>query len=679
MTVSTIGVFAHANAGKTSLTEGLLYHSGVIQTLGRVDFGNTVTDDLAVEQERGITVRSSYVSFDINDRKIQLLDTPGHIDFSSEVDRAVSVLDGAILVISGVDGIQPQTMAVWKMLRDRKVPTIFFINKLDRPGSSIDNTLKDIKKHLTTNVFLVNRYDSKSDKLTAELNQEDLVDVLSTVDDSITERFLNNEAILLSDIIAKLKKASKLGQVYPVLTGSALNDKGITELMQAIPSFIPEYDVHTNEKGNFSGLVYMVKYEQNKWQSYIKILAGGLELNQSISYENEESIKIKQLIKVDKSKSTPVQSAKAGELVILPSIYLPVGKVIGDSMTEKSSTNYVTPLFTVDIKATDMKKLADALDVLNKEDPYLNVSYNALSKVFSIDLIGELQGEIILRYLKDRFNIQDVSLSETSIIYKETPVKPAKGIASYKSCSQVEISVEPLERGSGLHFVSECSTDSLSLKYQKQAERLLMKHYTQFSLNGWSLTDAKIAITGGKCDSIDSLPLHYNIAVPIAFFRALSKAETRLLEPEMSFELFCDQKKIPTVIKRLSKYSVASFVETKLQQACVSGTAPLSVSKDFPCIFMQLLGGAFSFYQHEVGYVNIHDSTQKKRLVPYIQPTQEELFVASQQGSMMQLDKGLNGSRGKPKTPKRNNSIKKREAMLIRKGLLPKPHLRTRE
>lgn len=667
--VSTIGVFAHANAGKTTVSEGLLFNAGKITSVGRVDYGNTVTDSLDVERNRGITVRSSYVSFSVGDKQIQLLDTPGHIDFSAEVERAVAVLDGAILVVSGVDGIQPQTVAIWKMLSERHIPTVIFINKLDRDGSDIDRTVDSIKKRLSKNVCLLNRYDKDAKSISpVHLDQDTLLDLLSNCDDVVLEKYLSNQQMSHEYLMQRFSQMTNSGQIFPILTGCALSNVGIKELMDGIGSWLPEYqDNHTE----FSGIVYSVKYD-SKWLTYLKVLSGKLETGFEIpSEDSENTLKIRQILKTDGGTMKSVRAAGPGDLVILPSVYIPVGTIVGVDYNKIAPLSYVHPLFTISLNSKDTKKLSDALTILNKEDPYLNCCYNATTRNFTIDVIGELQGEVVAALLKSRFDIDDIYLSDTSIIYKETPIKAGTGKAGYRKCSNVGIGIKPLERGQGLKFISMFSTDFLFAKYQKQIERLLMMHYVKSGLCGWELTDAEISIIDGKCDHVGSEPLHYNIAAPIAFIRALQDAETKLLEPLMMFEMTCAPEKLSQVMSVLTKQYNAT-VETTLDSNTLylKGTAPLSFSKNLPRMFASMLGGAFSFVQREVGYIDAEPGTTCTKTSDFISPLNTEQFVSSQNGSMVLLDKGLGERGGKPKFPRRNNFIKKREALAIKKKQL---------
>lgn len=656
---STLGIFAHANAGKTTVTENILFNTNVINKIGRVDNGDTVTDNLSVEKDRGITVRASYVSFNLGDKVVQLLDTPGHIDFSAEVERAVSVLDSAILVVSGVDGVQPQTLAIWKLLKERKIPTIIFINKLDRKGADIDRTIADMHHYLDKNLILFNRYDEEK-KIIKQIDNHDLMlDILSNFDIELISKYLNDGEIDKNFLFQSFIKNYHKGNVYPILTGSALNNIGTKELITLLNEIIPIYKKQENEK--FSGYVFSVKNIEGVWNSYVKVLKGKLNSRDIIKI-NDKDLKISKILVQKGKEQESVDFVDEGQLVILSGISIPIGTVIGDASINIQPLNYVHPLFNVTLKSADIQNLAEGLKILNIEDPYLNLSYDDITNEFSIDVIGDLHGEIILRLLKDRFGVEAV-IESSSIIYKETPVSEGFGKSGYKRCSNVAIRVTPLPRGSGLKFKSEFSTDFLFAKYQKLIEKKLVQKYSKFALKGWELTDAEIAIVGGKCDNAGSESMHYNIAAPIALFRALKEAKTMLLEPEMSFDLICENDLLNLAIQECTKSSQSS-VEFEYREdgmVFIHGIAPLSFTKDLPKKLNKVLSGKYSFIQHEIGYIEVQKEVNKTRLTPYVTPLKEIPFVYSQGGSLTPFDLDLDKKGGRPERIRRNKSMNKVE------------------
>ena len=323
--IVTVGIFAHANAGKTTLTENILFKYGIIKTLGRVDSGNTVTDSLLIEKQRGITIRTSYVSFINGDKTIQLLDTPGHIDFSSEVVRAINVLDVAILVISGVEGIEAQTKVIWDMLSKRKIPTFIFINKLDRMGASYVDTLDKIRLLLTEKA--VSFVDIKLDcnisvnKKNVKMLFEDCI----INDPKILEKYLNGE-IAVRDFNEYISQLLKNNAIYPVYGGSTLYGIGIDVFLDGLLEYMPytvlTTDNHLNDNV-FSAYIYMVKSNANTKEAFVKMLKGSLKNRSSIKIDGQEN-KIVSIEKIIGNKRTPSNILLSGELAIVKDLLIKV-------------------------------------------------------------------------------------------------------------------------------------------------------------------------------------------------------------------------------------------------------------------------------------------------------------------------------------------------------------------
>ena len=283
--VLTLGIFAHANAGKTTITEHLLYHTGVIKSLGRVDAGNTVTDNLKAEKKRGITIRDTLVSFEFSGKTIQLIDTPGHIDFSAEVERAINVLDGAILVVSGVEGLEAQTFTIWRALQKKKIPVIIFINKMDRKGANYKRVLGELHKFLNIpTLTLIHVYQDNDGSLKIiPSSLEDLIEEASIVDNEILEHYINNKEVnnkFIEDRIIKLTKDCKL---FPVIGGSALKDIGIEDLIECIGRYIPISIKNIDIP--LSAFVYTIRVDETGKNAYVKILSGSINLKDNLKLQ----------------------------------------------------------------------------------------------------------------------------------------------------------------------------------------------------------------------------------------------------------------------------------------------------------------------------------------------------------------------------------------------------------
>ena len=542
----TIGVFAHANAGKTTVTEQLLKCAGVIKSVGRVDHGNTVTDNLKVEQERGITVRSSLVSFLAGKNRFDLIDTPGHIDFVAEVERSMSVLDCAIMVVSGVEGVEAQTYQIYKSLTENNIPTIVFINKMDRHGASLEKVKKEFDANLRGKFIYLNKVDENG-KI-ENFNNDDIVEQIAEFDEDTFEKYINNKKIKSTDKILELFKN---GNVLPVLSGSALNGLGVDKLFE----FLSQVSVKNEKKDELSALVYQVRVDNGIKNAYIKMFGGEISKRQSLSI-NGEMLKIKNLLLADGNKLMEVGSIKQGDVAIIQGSELACGQIIG-KQPNQTLLNFHKPLYSVEVvvKDGDIENVVNALRILTIEDPYLNFQFNEKTSQLRINVMGQVQAEIIKQFILERFDVE-VELKDFGVIYKETPVQESTGKASYTSCSAVEFRITPLKRGEGIVFVDEVKQETIHPKYVKQIERLI-NYYKENSLHGWELTDCKISLISARSDSVISEPMHFNIATPIALYRALKEVGTQLLEPYNKYDLITNEKDLKTVMSMLSNFDAS--------------------------------------------------------------------------------------------------------------------------
>lgn len=661
--IVTLGIFAHANAGKTTLTENILFKYGIIKTLGRVDSGNTVTDSLLIEKQRGITIRTSYVSFTNGDKTIQLLDTPGHIDFSSEVVRAINVLDVAILVISGVEGIEAQTKVIWDMLNKRKIPTFIFINKLDRMGASYVDTLDKIRLLLTERA--VSFVDIKLDcnisvnKKNVKMLFEDCI----INDPKILEKYLNGE-IAVRDFNEYISQLLKSNAIYPVYGGSTLYGNGIDVFLDGLLEYMPYTvltpDNHINDNV-FSAYIYMVKSNANTKEAFVKILKGSLKNRSSIKIDGQEN-KIVSIEKNIGNKRTPSNILLSGELAIVKGLDVNAGQIIGEPISEKSIFN-ITPIFSVSLSAnkTDIETFHEALKDLNTEDPNLNLRYNVDSRQFQIDVMGELQTESIVGLLQERYNILCFA-STPKIIYRETPKREGYGISSYTGMSLVELRVKPEAEGTGVQFATSVTTSELPDKYQKQVRRLVFE-YLDCGIYGWPVTDVTVELIGGKWDNAGSQSSHFNIATPVALARALRVAGSKLLEPTVEYQIIFGRNNINQVLDEVSalqyRYEICKPIKSNSIE--LSGRAFIS---EFTCMSTQLrklLKGEVTIDYYQSGYSYNKNNNIIKNDLPSSSAFDINTFLRKAGMSIRPLDNGLGKTRGKPKKIKRNSRFWKKK------------------
>lgn len=641
--VLTIGIFAHANAGKTTITEHLLYHTNVIEKIGRVDFGNTVTDSMKIEQERGITVRDSIVSFKLNDRVIQLIDTPGHIDFSAEVERAINVLDGAVLVISGVEGIEAQTYTIWRALQEKNVPVIIYINKMDRKCADYDKVLFELQNNLKIpTLTLTHVYQDKDGNLSVVPSTvENIIEELSLVDDEVLEKYVNGEDISSDWLASKMIELTHNNKVNPVIGGSALIDIGINDLVDAISRYLPATQKRLEE--SMSAYVFMIRVDEKGKNAYVKILNGSISNRDAVKTDEQRIEKVKNIMVSNGSKTVSVDIAYSGDIAIINGLDVKCGQIIGNNVGLDKYINFVKPLLTMEIKPEnneDNIELMKALRVLNDEDPYLNVRYSEKTNSIFCSLMGDVQAQIVKTLLEERFNIK-VNIENPLVIHKEVPMKSATAKASYTCVSGIELEVSPLERGSGFKYVSKLSTDFLHLKYQRQVERLI-NYYSKQGLNGWELTDMEVALIGGQFDSMGSDPMHFNIITPLALFRCLKQANMKLLEPISKYVITVPNDNLTTVIKSISsKNSTYKITNNFDGVVTIEGETPFANMMNFPLELSMMTSGRGTY----ASYVSKYDISKSQDVsLDYIgaDPRNETTFVINDmKASMEPLDETL--------------------------------------
>ncbi len=641
--VLTLGIFAHANAGKTTITEHLLYHTNVIERIGRVDTGNTVTDNMKVEKERGITVRDSIVSFELDDKTIQLIDTPGHVDFSAEVERAINVLDGAVLVISGVEGLEAQTYTIWRALQEKNVPVIIFINKMDRQGADYNRVIAELQNNLKVPTLTL-KYVRKNENGSLSIDVSKVAEVIeevSIVDDEVLEKYINGQEIngdWLAEKICNLTHSCKL---FPVIGGSALIDVGVDDLVEAISRYIPT----TVKKidSDLSAYVFMIRVDENGKNAYVKVLNGKIENRDIVQTSEEKTEKIKNLSIANGTKMLSVDKVYSGDIAVINGLDVKCGQIIGNKQGFDKYISFVKPLLTMEInpqKKEDTIDLMRALKILNEEDPYLNVRYNERTNSIFCSLMGEVQSQIVKTLLEERFGLK-VNIENPLIIHKEIPTAVSKAKATYTTVSGIELEVTPLERGAGFRYVSKVSTDFLHLKYQRQVERLI-NYYSKQGLNGWELTDMEVALVDGQFDSMGSDPMHFNIITPLALFRCLKQSKMKLLEPILKYIITLPEKDLSSVIKLLSSknsiYEVTNHFEKIIT---LEGEAPASNMMSFPLELSMATSGRGTY----TSYVSKYDiSKNQDAQIEYIgaDPRNETTFVINDmKASMEPLDKTL--------------------------------------
>ncbi len=627
-----IGILAHVDAGKTTFSEQLLYHTNSIRNRGRVDHKNSFLDSHNIEKERGITIFSDQAIFEIGDSKYYLIDTPGHIDFSSEMERALSILDYAILVISAVEGIQGHTYTIWSLLKKYNVPTFFFINKLDRTGANLEKVLEEIREDLTSDICYINKLNNL---------EEELIEFISERDDNLLERYLNGDYNEM-EWIYNLKKLIKERKIYPCLSGSALQDDGIEEFINIFNQLsFSEY----KENDNFSGRVYKIKHDNNGTRlTFIKILKGSLKVRDELSYGkgNEISEKISGIRIYNGSKFSTVDKAIAGDLVAVTGLSMfKAGDGIGE--IKDNIIFNMTPTLKSKVIFDDSYNIKDVLryfKILESEDPALNVIWNEAVQEIQISIMGKIQLEVLKEVLDERFNLK-IDFGPCEIMYKETIDNMSYGYGHFeplKHYAEVHLKLEPNNRGEGITFENKCHADDLTTGHQNLIKTHIFERNHHGLLTGSPITDIKFTLLTGRAHNKHTEGGDFREATYRAIRQGLEKCENVLLEPYYKFKIDVDLEYMGRVISDIQRLN-GTFdpPETKLSKVTIIGRGPVATFMDYSAEILTFTKGKGSINLIFDGYDICHNQEEVIDKLEYdknadIEYSSSSIFCSKGQG-----------------------------------------------
>jgi len=611
-----IGIVAHVDAGKTSITELFLYKSGVTRSIGSVDKGTSQTDWLQVERDRGISVRAASTSFNWNENNINLIDTPGHVDFSAEVERSLRAMDCAILVLSAVEGVQAHTYTLWEALRFLNIPTIFFINKIDRAGADIDGITNEIKKELTADIIslqTVNNEGSNDAELYDILNSnplsEDTIESIVNNDEALMLRYLNEDKIELQELKESLIHQIHGKKLFPVLCGSAKLDIGITELLDAITHYMPPALGDISKP--LSGIVYKVEHDKSIGRVAGIRLFNGVIKNRDVIINSSQNTKgkVSQIRKFIGQKFEDIGVVYAGDTAAICGLdCVKAGDVIGSMSDIPKKADLATALLTVKVSPInneDYAELVVAMTQLSVEDPSINLIWLKNERELHIKIMGLIQLEILETILLERFNIK-VNFGSPSVIYKETPVGEGEGFEEYtmpKPCWAVlRFKIEPGELGSGVVYSSQVGVNDIATKYLNEIERAIPLALKQGIL-GWEVTDIRITLIGDEDHNIHSRPGDFKVATPMAIMNGLKAIGTKLLEPILEFTITAPEHTLGKIASGLSILR-AEFGNPSISNGnfTLSGVIPVSTSLDYSSKLSSITGGKGRFVTKFNGY-----------------------------------------------------------------------------
>lgn len=607
-----IGIVAHVDAGKTTLSESMLYHAGAIRKLGRVDHKDAFLDTDQMERERGITIFSKQAVFRWKDRTITLLDTPGHVDFSAEMERVLQVLDCAVLVVSGADGVQGHTQTLWKLLKRYHIPTFLFVNKMDQEGTDGEKLLKELRKRFGENVVpfvdIMTESDCPGGKVylhTKEGAVEEVLEELAVCEDDMMEEYLEDGRISLD----KVQKAVADRQVFPCYFGSALHSQGVEELLDGLDLYIKD----KTYPAEFGAKVYKIARDnQGNRLTYLKVTGGRLKVKDVVEGLNE---KINQIRIYSGEKFEAVQEVEAGRVCAVTGLEnTRPGQGIGAE--EESDLPVLEPVLTYQILLPDdcdVHKMLLNLKILEEEEPELHIVWEEQTSEIHVQLMGDVQIEILQRMIKERFGVL-VEFGEGSIVYKETITAPVEGVGHFEPLrhyAEVHLRLEPGERGSGMQFAAECSEDILDRNWQRLVLTHLEEKEHKGVLTGSPITDMKITLTSGRAHQKHTEGGDFRQATYRAVRQGLKKADSILLEPYYEFRMELPSENVGramTDIQNMSGKFGTPMIEE--ETTVLTGSAPVSLMRGYQKEFTAYTGGRGRMAVSLKGYDICHNQEE---------------------------------------------------------------------
>lgn len=591
-----IGILAHVDAGKTTLSEAILYQTGAIRKLGRVDHKNAFLDGNPIEQNRGITVFSKEARFAVGKNKAVLLDTPGHADFSSEMERTLQVLDYAILVISGADGVQSHTITLWKLLETYNIPTFVFANKMDQSETDPIELIEEIKRQLGGGFCCFENGQPK--------DYEELV----MCDEDLMEEYLSTGNIEQSKIVEAIQDR----KVFPVCFGSALKMVGIDGFLKTIEthSKAPNYGL------DFGARVYKItRDKQGIRQTHMKITGGVLKNKMVIDTNNQEE-KVDQLRLLSGKNFEAVSEVEAGNICVatgLSKTY--AGQTLGAESQTAEPMLEATIVYRINLpEGTSPSQAMEKFNQLREENPSQNITWNEQLQEIQVRVMGKLELEILQHVIKERFDLE-VSFDEGSVIYKETISKPVIGIGHFEPLrhyAEVHLLMEPLPGGSGLVFDTAVSEEQLSINWQKLVISHLKEREHPGILTGSAISDMKITLIGGRGHLKHTEGGDFRQATYRALRQGLKKADNILLEPMLSFKLEVPNESVGRGLSDMHRFGCQCSppqIDSK-GATIITGKGPMIFLQDYQQEVASYTKGNGKFNGYFAGYGPCHNQEE---------------------------------------------------------------------
>jgi ribosomal protection tetracycline resistance protein len=639
-----LGILAHVDAGKTTLTERLLYVAGVIDEIGSVDDGTTQTDSLALERQRGITIKSAVVSFAIDDVTVNLIDTPGHPDFIAEVERALSVLDGAVLVLSAVEGVQPQTRLLMRALKRLRIPTLLFVNKIDRAGAGYERVMDAISERLTPAIVAMGAVDGLETRAARFTPwgagdagfRTRLTEVLAEQDDSILAAYVEDDGIPYRRLLEEFATQTGQALVHPVFFGSAITGAGVDSLMAGLAELLPAAEGDAD--GPVSGTVFKIERGRAGDKiAYVRMFCGTVRTRDRLRYGHDLEDKVTAISVFDRGAAIQRVSVSAGEIGKLWGLAeVQIGDPIGGPRTATAEHYFAPPtLETVVVSRNpdDKGALRVALAQLAEQDPLIDVRQDDVRQELSVSLYGEVQKEVIQATLANDFGIE-VTFRETTPIYIERPVGSGEAIEILHADSNpflatIGLRIDPAPNGSGIEFRLQADVRTLPLYLYKTVESFTenMGQYVRQTLKeglfGWQVTDCIVTMTKCTYSVPDGPPSRrgplstaadFRKLTPIVVMRALEQAGAVVCEPIVRVSLEIPTGTIGAVMPALARLGGA--VETPSLQgklSTIETVLPATRADDLQRQLPRLTGGEGVLESSFAGYQPVSGDQPTRR------------------------------------------------------------------
>ena len=552
------GILAHVDAGKTTLSEALLYEAGILKKKGRVDTKDSFLDNNAWERERGITIFSKVARLSLGDLELILTDTPGHVDFSGEMERALNICDQAILIINASDGVQAHTKTVWKLLRARRIPTFIFVNKTDLPGFDRDRLLSNLKKELSPEATDF-----------AGMHTEQFYEEVATASEELLDSYMEKGSLTDAEIAGAIGNS----RVFPVFFGSALKGDGVGAFLEALKTYS-----HSPATGDSFGAVCLkiTRDKAGNRLTHLKLTGGSLKVKDVLEEEKINEIRL-----YSGEKYEAVNEVRATDICAVTGLKNSRPGHTYGNVTNVTDT-VIEPVLTYAVKYpddVDRTTMHRILTELEEEEPNLKVEYSEATREIYVHLMGEVQTEILTREIEERYNIK-VSFGVGNILYKETIENTVEGVGHFEPLrhyAEVHLKMEPLYRGAGLQFETDVSTDDLALNWQRLILTHLQEKEHRGVLTGSPITDIKITLVAGKAHLKHTEGGDFRQATYRAVRQGLMMAESTLLEPFYFYELTVPENAVGRAMTDIDRmWGTAEISEQHDGISVITGKAPVS-------------------------------------------------------------------------------------------------------